>query len=311
MKGGPVEGVQWSSWHLHLGSQAQSLLDRVLLDVIRPTIAELDGKPWFFIRYWQGGPHLRLRVGDLHPGSGDQVERSLQDRLAIAGNLTGDEKPVSEAEYRAAADRLAASETGADRQVARLLAPGVHRAVYEPEFARYGGPELMPLTERLFQLSSELVLGLLPHLSTTPRAAVALRATISAAAALGGETEQAAFYAHGLAAWRSWAADIGYPADQLDRLCAVGPELRAKGIDVTQHGPFARWHAAIADLVTALGLTPSLPPGQIVSSHVHMFHNRLGRNLLEELRTYACLASIFPRAAVVSAHQSAAPQPAE
>ena len=40
----------------------------VVTDVIGPTIRELAlGTPWFFIRYGQSGPHLKLPVGDLAP----------------------------------------------------------------------------------------------------------------------------------------------------------------------------------------------------------------------------------------------------
>ena len=67
--------MTWSSWHLHLATTARSAHDRVLTDVIGPTIGELaPGTPWFFIRYWQAGPHLRLRMRDVDPDAYDRVE---------------------------------------------------------------------------------------------------------------------------------------------------------------------------------------------------------------------------------------------
>ncbi|WP_344388005.1 thiopeptide-type bacteriocin biosynthesis protein [Streptomyces vastus] len=291
---GTTSRTQWSAWHLHLASNAQSLLDRVVSDVIAPTVRTLDDAPWFFIRYWQGGPHLRLRVGDLNPEEFDRVERLLRERLESAGRPAADEGRISHEAYQAEAGLLARNEYGSDHNVQALQAPGVHRAVYEPETARYGGPDLMPRTERLFQLSSELVLALLSHVSTPQtRSALALRATVSAAAALGDEAEQAIFYAHSMAAWRAWAADFGCTEEELDRMCRI-PEGAAKPIDPAQHGPFDAWHTALSNLVEAIRTTTTTIPGQIVVSHVHMLHNRLGRNLFDELRTYAWLAHAFP-----------------
>lgn len=292
--GDTTSRTQWSAWHLHLASNAQSLLDRVVNEVIAPTVRSLNGAPWFFIRYWQGGPHLRLRVGDLSPAEFDRVEGLLREQLESAGRPAVGENLVSAEAYQAEARLLARNEYGSDADVPALTAPGMHRAVYEPETARYGGLALMPRTERLFQLSSELVLALLPHVSTPQaRSALALRATVSAAAALGDEREQAAFYAHSLTAWRAWAAGLGCTEEQLDRMCHI-PEGAAKPVDPTRHGPFDAWHAALSELVEEVGTTTTTVPGQILVSHVHMLHNRLGRTLFDELRTYAWLADAFP-----------------
>ncbi|MFI6561159.1 thiopeptide-type bacteriocin biosynthesis protein [Streptomyces sp. NPDC050534] len=285
---------QWSSWHLHLASNAQSLLDRVAKDIVAPTVRELDGAPWFFIRYWQGGPHLRFRVADLTEAQHAQVEGMLRERLETAGRPVDGEIPLSEEDYSAEARLLARNESVHDEDVLALRAPGVHRAVYEPETARYGGPALMARTEQLFQLSSELVLALLPHVSSPQaRSALALRATISAAAALGDGAEQAAFYAHSLTAWRAWAAGFGRTEEQLDEMCRTAT-AGAKPVDPSRHGPFEAWHGALSDLVAAIRTTTATVPGQILVSHVHMLHNRLGRTLFDELRTYAWLTHAFP-----------------
>lgn len=295
------DSTVWSSWHLHLGSDARSLHDRVVNEVVVPTVRDLGGRPWFFIRYWQAGPHVRLRIGGLDEQSSAFVEESLRKRLDIAGELAADEPPVSPAGYRAGAERLAADERGTDRVVRELLTPGVYRAAYEPEYDRYGGTALMPRTERLFQVSSEIVVGLLPQLSSSgKRAAVAMRATVSAAAAVGDTAEQAAFYSLGLAAWRAWAINSGFPSKQIDLLCRqVGMAGEAGSrVDPDDHGMFGPWHAALAALADELRRADGPHPGRVVSSHVHMFHNRLGLGLLEELRTYSWLAGSFPISAV-------------
>jgi thiopeptide-type bacteriocin biosynthesis protein len=288
-----MSSTDWSSWHLHLGSDARTLADRVIDGVVKPVVATLDGAPWFFMRYWQGGPHLRFRVGDLDPRAYERVERELAARLAEAGRLEPGEQPISAAAYRKGAEVFAATERGADRTPQDFREPGVHRAVYEPEYARYGGAALMPRTEALFQLSSELVLALLPRLTTpAARTLMALRGTMSAAVALGDPAEQAAFYGRSMAAWREWAAGSGCTPEQLDQLCAAEPVDNPP--DPGQHGPFAPWHAAIGELAADIRATTPVPPPMVVFSHVHMLNNRLGRSLFDELRGYAWLAAAFP-----------------
>ncbi|MFD0776401.1 lantibiotic dehydratase C-terminal domain-containing protein, partial [Streptomonospora algeriensis] len=170
--------ADWCAWHLHLGTSARSAHDRVLSEVVGPAVDSVPGRPWFFIRYWQAGPHVRLRIGDLDAQERRDLGALLADRLAEAGRLAEGEEPLSPEGYAADAQRMTVGETGGNRYVEEMRAPGVHPADYEPEVDRYGGAGLMPRAERLFQLSSELVRGLLPQShSPARRALVALRAT--------------------------------------------------------------------------------------------------------------------------------------
>ncbi|KQX47438.1 MULTISPECIES: thiopeptide-type bacteriocin biosynthesis protein [unclassified Streptomyces] len=284
----------WTAWHLHLGTTARSAHDRVVTDVIGPTVRELaPGTPWFFIRYWQSGPHLRLRVGDLDAGARARVEAALTARLAVAGAPAPGEEPLDPAAYRSGAERLAAAgETGENTSVKALLPPGVHPAVYEPETDRYGGPALMPAAESLFTLSSALVLAALPEVTgERRRALLALRGTVAVAAALGDPAERAYYYAHGLGAWRAWAAEAGHPAALLDTITRVEGAVT---LDPGAHGPFTGWHGRLTAHAAEIRAHSAAHPGMVLFSHAHMLHNRLGLSLLEELRTYAVLAHAFP-----------------
>ncbi|MFE3070056.1 thiopeptide-type bacteriocin biosynthesis protein [Streptomyces sp. NPDC059247] len=290
----PEPPTGWTAWHLHLGTAARSAHDRAVTDVIGPTVRELaPGTPWFFIRYWQAGPHLRLRVGGLDDPAKARVEAALTARLAVAGAPASGEEPLDPAAYRGAAERLAAAgETGENTSVKTLLPPGVHRAAYEPEHDRYGGTALMPAAESLFTLSSSLVLAALPRITgERQRAGLALRGTVAVAAALGNPAEAAFYYAHGLGAWRAWAADAGHPAALLDAVTRVEGGV---AVDPAAHGPFTGWHDRIAAHADEIRAHSPAHPGMVLFSHAHMLHNRLGLSLLEELRTYAVLAHAFP-----------------
>lgn len=284
----------WSAWHLHLGTAATSAGDRVLAETVVPAVDALRGHPWFFIRYWQGGPHLRLRIADLTEADAAATTSRLEESLRSSGELRGDELPLDTRAFGAEAARHARAETGKDRVAEDVRSPGVHRSVYEPELERYGGPVLMARNEEAFEMSSRMVAAVLRSApSPGQRASAALRATVAAASALGGAAEQAVFYGIGHRAWTRWAAEFGYPEEAL---LTVGPEaLRGVQVDPHDHGPFAPWHEEVAGLVARIRSdAPDRHPGEIVSSQVHMTHNRLGLGILEELRTYALLAAALP-----------------
>ncbi|MFJ2221861.1 thiopeptide-type bacteriocin biosynthesis protein [Streptomyces anulatus] len=296
--GGP--DTVWRTWHLHVPSGDRSAHDRVVVDAVGPVLRTLPGRPWFFLRYWHGGPHIRLRIGDLTDDQAASAERLLAERLVDAGRLREGETAMDPADYaRTAASMTTAGDQPSHQEVTGMLEPGVHRFAYHPEHERYGGRELMPETEQLFELSSALVLAFLRREpSTGARALLALRATVCAARALGDDpAEEAAFYDHGLRAWRTWTAGYGYTERQLDELYGAArptDELRAKTAGGDTPGPLAPWQAALTGLSDRIRRQTPLHPAQVTVSHVHMLHNRLGLRAVEEYQTYARLARLFP-----------------
>lgn len=304
----------WSSWHLHCESEARTMRDRILAEVIGPVVATRPGKRWFFLRYWQGGPHLRLRMAGLSRPQQVSLEHELSWRLADAARPRPGEQRLGREEYGRQARRLAAGEVGRDRTVQGLLPTCVRRQEYEPETDRYGGLATMAENERLFQVSSELVLAMVGSAPQPAlRSAMALAATMSAVAALGDAGEQAYFYARGVQAWRSWAQSYGLSAEQVDRLCHVEAGDNGAGTAArrreqsAREGALGAWSAAVAVLIEVVG-TPEVPAGLVLSSHVHMLHNRLGLGTAEELRTYAWLSHRFPVDPTSSAQRAATEQ---
>jgi thiopeptide-type bacteriocin biosynthesis protein len=125
-------GSEWLYARLYTGP---AVADRLLVELIRPVVdAALESgaaDSWFFIRYADPEPHLRLR---LH---GDP------------GRLAADVLP-----------RLAASCAPfvEDGQISRWQLD-----TYVREVERYGGDEGIVLAERLFGVDSECALAILPH----------------------------------------------------------------------------------------------------------------------------------------------------
>ncbi len=126
----PEADHEWLGAHFFFdGDLYSETCDRVVLEVVAPLIEELAGlsRRWFFLRYSEGGPHVRLRI------------------------------------YAPSA-RLAAEARPAIERAAATAAPLVRRleyVAYEPEVERYGGPHGVVLAEELFHHSSAAALALL------------------------------------------------------------------------------------------------------------------------------------------------------
>ncbi|WP_394829655.1 lantibiotic dehydratase [Pendulispora albinea] len=122
-------GSRWLYVKIEMGPATQ---DRILRTVLAPLVHELRAarafEGWFFIRYADPEPHLRLRFqGDPERLLGRVLPR-LHERLA----------PLL-----------------ASGRVARMQLD-----TYEREVERYGGPRGMDIAERIFEADSDATLGI-------------------------------------------------------------------------------------------------------------------------------------------------------
>ena len=141
---------EWSAFHLFLSAPANA--ERYLVEQVAPLAKSVIGSGradgWFFIRYWEGGPHLRLRLRHLQEPA--VVERALS--AAIGDYTIAD--PIRAEEYYDGH-----GFDGEPINPADLPWYGEGTVVplaYEPEIGRYGGPAALPVNETLFQASSDL-----------------------------------------------------------------------------------------------------------------------------------------------------------
>jgi thiopeptide-type bacteriocin biosynthesis protein len=132
-------GSEWLTLKLYAG---HFTIESLLRDVLGPLAVRLtaagDARRWFFVRYADPHPHLRLRFhGD--PGRlWDTVLPAV--RTAVAPFVEG----------------------------GRIWKTQID--TYTREVERYGGPVAVELCETLFHYDSEAAVELLPHLTDDPRA---------------------------------------------------------------------------------------------------------------------------------------------
>jgi thiopeptide-type bacteriocin biosynthesis protein len=280
--------------------------DRVVLEVVEPFVERAREEGWidghFFIRYSEQGPHVRLR---LH-GDPAVLEGTVWPALV---------EHVRARDPEVAVDRLpetAVYQRGEDAE-AVVRVTHLARVAYEPETERYGGPDALPIAERLFEASSRAAYDLTRGMGDqrSSRLGKGLLATVVLLHSYVRDRAHGAAFGHmyatnylrsvareddGREAWLGafgqgyeqqaetlgeyvdevWSRmDEGEPlSDALDAWAAALAERRAELEEAFRSG-----------LVRVAGQEPDewdRVVAGIVSSYVHMMNNRLGITIQEE-----------------------------
>ena len=160
----------WISIHIFYAGSPEPLL----LEAVEPLIDTCRERKliqrYFFIRYWQEGPHIRLRLLPAEGADEKEVKQLVTETLSLYLN----EHPSL---YTAEGERLENFyknmfiaeyseekwiEVYGDTNVMPMRPNNsLHFIPYEPEYERYGGPYGMEVAEWHFEKSSELVLKLI------------------------------------------------------------------------------------------------------------------------------------------------------
>jgi hypothetical protein len=153
----------WISAHLFYHDD----LTNVLLGWVQPLVEELCSRQLlassFFIRYWQGGPHVRLRLLPMAGVSDEKIKACIEEQTHIFLRQTPSVLKVNVQQYKEVATHLSYLEYGETGDTALYPNNSLRYIPYVPEYEEYGGEEAMPMVEQQFAVSSELVLAALHH----------------------------------------------------------------------------------------------------------------------------------------------------
>jgi len=302
----------WRAWHVFLADKAKT--EQFLLDVVSPQVESLIRdqaiQQWFFIRYWENGPHTRLRFKGIDDQVFEELGEFLRRRAPDYGATDSDAKTRFDANMKF-------DGWHADPSAVPWFAQGdVHEIGYEPEFRRYGGEEGLEIAESLFNLSSNIALKIIAAAGgdVAKVETIALHLTVTTLIiATRSHEERIEFLARMALAWRGFAPD----AEQAE-LAAREQFLTVRGAmlkiserfgdaDVAKGAwsPFVRAYAEAigqgltrmrelaseAKLISPLmGIAPRNQTEQeaaiksITMSLIHMMNNRLGMTPLHEYR---------------------------
>ncbi|MGI5450893.1 thiopeptide-type bacteriocin biosynthesis protein [Streptomyces sp. CA-243310] len=260
----------WQSHHLFLHSTAEDA-DAFLLRDVAPLLDDLvaAGKAdrWFFIRYGEDGPHLRIRVHGADPAAAarlpEEWARAAKELPSVPGPW-----PSAHGEVR--------------------VVP------YVPETDRYGGPLALPVAEDVFAASTGVVVEALREVRDgggATRLTVAADLAHATAYALGMDELAAARWLRGHAAGWRWVTEVpllpgasvharvnSVYAAQRSTLGRRAADLRRRLADGTAAPWLRRWTDRIreADATLRAGGEPEASYAWVWASQLHMLFNRLG-----------------------------------
>ncbi|ANZ17175.1 thiopeptide-type bacteriocin biosynthesis protein [Streptomyces noursei] len=277
---------EWSPLHIHL---PMSLQPGFLRDVLHPVVREAGIRNRFwYLRYWQGGPHIRVR---LHEASEETVE-SVRGRLVAAMPALDAEQTAEYAQQSSHQPGLAALE-GAE-PVAVRAAGTVEAAVYAPEYAKYGGITGLRIAEELFRSTSTAVLDLLAGLTDRQLAASpagpAMRVMAMSLRGSGLDPEQSQdFLSRYEEDWRRWVPPgydekwAGMYEKTRSRVTSLCSAVWRDGVTDVFHETYARaLKSTQAAQVTSAGddlaelVLEETPYAHCLANYIHTTNNRLG-----------------------------------
>lgn len=151
--------TDWVSAHLFYHGN----LDLLLVELVAPLVDELaaDGlcDEYFFLRYWDGGTHLRLRLL-APPPSADDVRSRVTERCRRFFRERPAPTTLDPGEYLQTAGELARREGVADYARRPYPNNSVAFIPYRREHGRYGQGASIQAVERHFVESSRIALSL-------------------------------------------------------------------------------------------------------------------------------------------------------
>lgn len=283
----------WRGLHVYrYGAQDEFLLDG-LAPVVTPLLDNGGLASWFFLRYWQGGHHVRVRLRPADPAIADELVAEVTAKLsAYLAEFPGGGGFDAEEFHREAQPTMAALE----REPAEpIQPPDTIRAVeYRRELGKYGGERGALIAERYFARSSSIILEALRASgnSSSKRLGSGFSMMLRGLAAAGmSATEMAAFFKHYCLLWSPYTFDQfldTWPDLLATRRAAMGAhagKLLSAG-DVLARDPFhqavsSAWSevdSRVLDEVTLAGqdATGARRRQVLLVSYLHTHNNRLG-----------------------------------
>lgn len=151
----------WLSAHIFYFDEPDSLL----LDCVRPLVRELEKRElidsFFFIRYWEGGPHIRFRLHGNTAILETEVKPFVDARVNEYLSAYPSTALIDEEEAKERHTRLHQREYGVAAFSPLYPNNSLQYIAYTPENGRYGGPGGVAVAEAHFEISSRIAFSLL------------------------------------------------------------------------------------------------------------------------------------------------------
>jgi hypothetical protein len=314
-----VPESKWVSAHIFRHHDPDPLLAGPISGLLTQLTACGAISGYFFLRYWEGGPHVRLRMRVARPGAEETIRRLTVSACADFMASQPVEPQLSDAEYAALAPALAAAEklTHFDRRL--RPAGSIEFIEYRPDQRRFGTGESLARAEQHLTEASALALAMIGiGRSPSQRAGDVFAMLVANRLLRTSSEDEVAADARRIAA--TWGGEFilgtagfeNHYAAARDGLVSVIEEIRAAIGREGPNRPWERWLESAARLRAALvtldqqgGLDTDWPaltsaptlaalhpagPELILEHCAHLMCNRLGIQPSQEMHLRAMVA---------------------
>ncbi len=145
--------MSWRAIHVYYFDNQ----DIILKKDIKAVLKKNDIYEFFFIRYWENGPHIRLRLNDVDDSKFLTVMSEVSDCVEKHKSYV----EIDENVYEEVAAELGKREGIKSRYYHLEKNNTIKECKYEPELEKYSGKEGVALAEKEFIYSSKIALDIL------------------------------------------------------------------------------------------------------------------------------------------------------
>ena len=258
----------WKSKHIFIHDYV--LIEEFLKNDLLPFLDLLE-KEYFFIRYWDGGPHIRLRYRDH--SEGDKFDEKLEE-LVYSFKNRHKEHEFGEILYNKAI--IETEKITPDRLYPNF---SIQNIEYIPELQRYGGEVAIGFSEDLFVNSSKMASEIIRKFEHRHRYLMAIDliyGSAEIAKKIGYFDEEKQFFLAYREVWKQFSN-----RDKIESVdVAIANRVNKIRQGVLNLGFYQNYFNAFEEAIKAIKIrqTVILPEyiHFIIISHLHMLNNRLG-----------------------------------
>lgn len=269
---------KWKSYHMFLWDY--SVFDTVIM-YIYSHLNDEEKEKLFFIRYWEGGPHLRVRVQE-------SVSQRIEIILNRAMRHTIKQFPyirnIKLDKEKYYLESFTDGEKIDVKQMPWYANMSIEQIPYNPELDRYGGANLIEYSEKLFCISSKITNKLLNLKPSSLKKIIVFYYCITEItnSNLSSEEFIGKFYSLGEQFWRNLGVKQSLDEREMFKIHTLASNLHLRPL-------LEEYITKLDKLYTIIFHVNQDYADSVLFSHLHMFANRLGVNISTELACYSFL----------------------
>lgn len=228
---------KWLAAYIYYNEPWEEFLSKAMKPFIESTVASGDSDRFFFIRYWEKGPHIRLR---FH-GNANVLNEKVKPAIDEYFGSYFQNNPSLRTDPEWLKEQPEEWQWYPNNSIQYID--------YEPETERYGGPEAIIVAEKQFELSSKVILDIMEDsegwdYDRALGAAIQLHLAFAYALEMD-HNEARHFYAHTFQSWLPRAYNDFFTSQLPEEEAAARREKTLKAFEVTfekQKEPLVEFH---------------------------------------------------------------------